>query len=76
MGACAIQFLHYAPLYRNTQHYATLNCRIKTRNCGGVTLKNVKLANIRINQINYEIVHNTHKYIVHANRLKFITNEN
>ena len=37
IGACAIQFLHYAPLYRNTQHYATLNCRIKTRKCAGVT---------------------------------------
>ena len=27
--ACAIQFLHYIPLYRNIQHYATLNCSVK-----------------------------------------------
>ena len=31
-GACAVQFLHYVPLYRNTQHYATLNCSIKRFN--------------------------------------------
>ena len=30
IGTCAVQFLHYAPLFRNTQHYATLNYRIKT----------------------------------------------
>ena len=30
IGACAVQFLHYVPLYRNTQHYATLNCSVKT----------------------------------------------
>ena len=29
IGACAVQFLHYVPLYRNTQHYATLYCSIK-----------------------------------------------
>ena len=29
IGACAVQFLHYVPLYRNTQLYATLNCSIK-----------------------------------------------
>ena len=34
IGACAVQFLHYVPLYRNTQYYATLNCSIKTRLCG------------------------------------------
>ena len=26
-------FLHYVPLYRNTQHYATLNCSVKMRLC-------------------------------------------
>ena len=26
IGACAVQFLHYIPVYRNTQDYATLNC--------------------------------------------------
>ena len=31
IGARAVQFLHYVPLYRNTQHYTTLNCSIKTR---------------------------------------------
>ena len=30
IGARAVQFLHYIPLYRNTQHYATLNCSVKT----------------------------------------------
>ena len=30
IGTRAVQFLHYIPLYRNTQHYATLNCSIKT----------------------------------------------
>ena len=39
IGACAVQFLYYVPLYRNTQHYATLNCRIKTRLCAGGTSK-------------------------------------
>ena len=29
IGACAFRFLHYIPLYRNTQHYATLNCSVK-----------------------------------------------
>ena len=29
IGTCAVQFLHYIPLYRNTQHYATLNCSAK-----------------------------------------------
>ena len=29
IGTCAVQFLHYLPLYRNTQHYATLNCSVK-----------------------------------------------
>ena len=29
IGACAVRFLHYIPLYRNTQHYATLNCSVK-----------------------------------------------
>ena len=28
IGACAVQFLHYIRLYRKTQHYATLNCRV------------------------------------------------
>ena len=37
IGACAVQFLHYVPLYRNTQHYATLYCSIKTRLCSGGT---------------------------------------
>ena len=32
IGACAVQFLHYAPLYRNTQHNATLNGRKKRVN--------------------------------------------
>ena len=32
IGACAVKFLHYVPLYRNIQHYATLNCSIKTYN--------------------------------------------
>ena len=27
--ACAVQFLHYVPLYRNTQHYATFDCSVK-----------------------------------------------
>ena len=31
IDACAVQFLHYVPLYRNTQHCATINCSIKTR---------------------------------------------
>ena len=30
IGTRAVQFLHYIPLYRNTQHYATLNCSVKT----------------------------------------------
>ena len=29
IGACAVQILHYIPLYRHTQHYATLNCSVK-----------------------------------------------
>ena len=29
VGTCAVQFLHYSPLYRNTQHYATLNWSVK-----------------------------------------------
>ena len=29
VGTCAVQFLHYIPLYRNTQHYATLYCSEK-----------------------------------------------
>ena len=29
IGTCAVQFLHEIPLYRNTQHYATLNCSVK-----------------------------------------------
>ena len=29
IGTCAVQFLRYIPLYRNTQHYATLNCSVK-----------------------------------------------
>ena len=37
IGACAVQFLHYVPLYRNAKHYATLNCSIKTRLCAGGT---------------------------------------
>ena len=31
IGKCAVEFLHYIPLYRNTQHCATLNCSVKTR---------------------------------------------
>ena len=30
IGACAVLFLHYIPLYRNTKHYATLKCNVKT----------------------------------------------
>ena len=30
IGTCAVQFLHYIPLYRNTQNYSTLNCSVKT----------------------------------------------
>ena len=37
IGACAVQFLHYVPLYRNPQHYATLKYSIKTRLCAGDT---------------------------------------
>ena len=37
IGACAVKFLHYVPPYRNKQHYATLNCSIKTRLCAGGT---------------------------------------
>ena len=37
IGACAVQFLHYVTLYRNIQHYATLNCSIKSRLCAGGT---------------------------------------
>ena len=29
-GTCAVQFLHYIPLYRITQHYATLNFSVQT----------------------------------------------
>ena len=29
IGACAVRFLHYIPLYRNTQHYASLNSSVK-----------------------------------------------
>ena len=29
IGTCAVQFLHYIPLFRNTQYYATLNCSVK-----------------------------------------------
>ena len=29
IGTCAVQFLRYFPLYRNTQHYATLTCSVK-----------------------------------------------
>ena len=25
IGTCAVQFLHYIPLYRNTQHYASVS---------------------------------------------------
>ena len=37
IGACALQFILYVSLYRNTQQYATLNCSIKTRLCAGGT---------------------------------------
>ena len=37
IGTCAVKFLHYVSLYRNTQHYTTLNCSIKTRLCTGGT---------------------------------------
>ena len=37
IGAYAVQFLLYVHLYRNTQHYATLKCSIKTRLCAGDT---------------------------------------
>ena len=37
ISACAVPFLHYVPLYRNTQYSATLNCSIKTRLCAGGT---------------------------------------
>ena len=37
IGACAVQFLHYVPLYHNTQHYTNLNCSLKTRSCAGGT---------------------------------------
>ena len=30
IGAYAVQFLHCIPVYRNIQHYATLNCSTKT----------------------------------------------
>ena len=29
IGTYAVQFLRYIPLYRNTKHYATLNCSVK-----------------------------------------------
>ena len=36
IDASTVRFLHYTPLYGNTQYYATLNCRIETRKCAGV----------------------------------------
>ena len=39
IGTCAVQFLHYIPLYRNTQHYATHNCSVKTSLHAGCTYK-------------------------------------
>ena len=30
IGTCAVQCLHYIPLYLNTQHYTTLNCSVKS----------------------------------------------
>ena len=39
VGACTVEFLHYVLLYRNTKHYATLNCSLKTLLSGGCTEK-------------------------------------
>ena len=39
IGACVIQFLNYISLYRNTQHYATLSCSVKTSLRAGGTEK-------------------------------------
>ena len=41
--ACTVQFLHYIPLYRNTQHYATLNCSVKTCLRAGGTLNDMNI---------------------------------
>ena len=37
IGTCTVQFLHHINLYRNTQHYATLNCSVKTSLRAGST---------------------------------------
>ena len=39
IGTCALQFLHYVLLYRNTQHYVTLNCSVKPSLRAGGTSK-------------------------------------
>ena len=39
IGTCAVQFLHYIDLYRNTQHYATLNCSVNAGSRAGGTYK-------------------------------------
>ena len=37
IGACAVKFLHYIPLFRNTPHHATLNCSVETSlRAGGI----------------------------------------
>ena len=43
IGACAVQFLHYVPLYRNTQYYATLNC---SRENAFMRRRLIKLSNL------------------------------
>ena len=72
IGACAVQLLHYAVLYRNIQHYATLNCRIKTRKCAGVTQNCIRDTERSNDFDSFEMVPSRclKKYIFNANCYK------
>ena len=53
IGAFAVQFLHYIPLYRNTQHCATLNCSVK------------RFYAPKAHKINHFNLHKRHMQLVH-----------
>ena len=50
IGTCAVQFLHYIPVYRNTKHYVTLNCSVGTSLRTGGTYNMLRI----IHKILYE----------------------
>ena len=72
IGACAVQFSHYVPLYRNTQHYTTLNCSIKTRLCAGGTERLYITSSFRFYRTITLNFHALAHYIPHQIVLAFI----